>query len=113
MTADELKSLDDKILDSIDVEWIESEVLKNCELYPEIEDSIVAIDKSLKDCTKEVVTENPKGSINGAVSKPGSTTKNSNICITKRKTISESRDKNSIAATVKPLTSFLLCFQTG
>ena len=32
-TVDELKGLDDKILDSIDVESIESEVLKNCEFY--------------------------------------------------------------------------------
>ena len=61
-----MKGLDDKILDSIDVESIESELLKNCEFYSEIEDTIVLIDKSLKDSTKEVVTENPKGS-KGAV----------------------------------------------
>ena len=65
-------------IDRIDVELIASEVLKNCEFYSEIEDTIVVIDKSLKDCTKEVVTENPKGSngANGAVSNSSSTTKN-------------------------------------
>ena len=67
-TVDELKGLHDKILDSIDVESIESEYLRNCEFYSEIEDTI---DKSLKDSTKEVVTENPKGS-NGAVSNASS-----------------------------------------
>ena len=72
-----MKGLDDKILDSIVVESIESEVLKNCEFYSEIEDTIVLIDKSLKDSTKEILTENPKGS-NGAVSNANSssTTKN-------------------------------------
>ena len=72
-----MKGLDDKILDGIDVEYIESELLKNCEFYSETEDTIVLIDKSLKDSTKEVVTENPKGS-KGAVSNANSssTTKN-------------------------------------
>ena len=39
-TVDELKGLDYKILDSTDVESIESKVLKNCEFYSEIEDTI-------------------------------------------------------------------------
>ena len=35
-TVVELKGLDDRILNSIDVESIEAEVLKNCEFYSEI-----------------------------------------------------------------------------
>ena len=46
-TVDELKGLDDKIWDSIDFESIESEVLKNCEFYSEIEDTIVLINNCL------------------------------------------------------------------
>ena len=72
-----MKGLDDKILDSIDVESIESEVLKNCEFYSEIEYTIVLIDKSLKDSIKEVVTGNPKGS-NSAVSNGNSTSTTKN-----------------------------------
>ena len=43
----------------------------------EIEDTIVLIDKSLKDSTKEVVTEDPKGS-NGAVSNTNSSSTKKN-----------------------------------
>ena len=66
-----MKGLNDKILDSIDVESIESEILKNCKFDSEMEN----IDKSLKDCTKEVVKEKPKGS-NSVLLNSTSTTKN-------------------------------------
>ena len=59
-TVDELKGLDDKILDSI---------------YSEFEDTTSVINKSLKDFTKELVKENPQGSY-VAASSTNSTTKN-------------------------------------